>query len=93
MALLEVSGLVAGYQAGTVLHGVDLDVEEGGAVAILGRNGVGKTTLIHTIMGLVRARAAAAFAWMAATWRAGAPTWWHAPVSRSSRRAGGFRAR
>jgi branched-chain amino acid transport system ATP-binding protein len=55
--VLEVSGLVAGYQAGTVLHGVDLNVKEGAAVAILGRNGVGKTTLIHTIMGLVRPRA------------------------------------
>jgi branched-chain amino acid transport system ATP-binding protein len=55
--LLDVSGLVAGYQAGTVLHGVDLTVKEGAAVAILGRNGVGKTTLIHTIMGLVRPRA------------------------------------
>jgi len=56
MALLEVSGLVAGYQAGTVLHGVDLDVDEGTAVVLLGRNGVGKTTLIHAIMGLVRPR-------------------------------------
>jgi branched-chain amino acid transport system ATP-binding protein len=56
MALLEVSGLIAGYQSGTVLHGVDLDVDEGEAVVLLGRNGVGKTTLIHTIMGLVRPR-------------------------------------
>lgn len=56
MALLEVSELVAGYRLATVLHGVDLAVEEGGAVAILGRNGVGKTTLMHTLMGLVRAR-------------------------------------
>ena len=57
MSLLEVSGLVAGYRLGTVLHGVDLDVPEGGAVAILGRNGVGKSTLVHTITGLLRPRA------------------------------------
>jgi branched-chain amino acid transport system ATP-binding protein len=56
MTLLEVSGLVAGYRLGTVLHGVDLAVPESGAIAILGRNGVGKTTLIHAIMGLVRPR-------------------------------------
>ena len=54
--LLEVSGLVAGYGPGTVLHGVDLSIDDGGAVAILGRNGVGKTTLMHAIMGLVRPR-------------------------------------
>jgi branched-chain amino acid transport system ATP-binding protein len=56
MTLLKVSGLVAGYRLGTVLHGVDLAVPESGAIAILGRNGVGKTTLIHAIMGLVRPR-------------------------------------
>ncbi len=56
MSLLAVSDLVAGYRLGTVLHGVDLDVGEGGAVAVLGRNGVGKTTLIHTLMGMLRPR-------------------------------------
>jgi branched-chain amino acid transport system ATP-binding protein len=57
MALLEVEGLVSGYRAGTVLHGVDLELDEGGAVGILGRNGVGKSTLVLTLMGLVRPRA------------------------------------
>jgi branched-chain amino acid transport system ATP-binding protein len=57
MSLLEVSGLVAGYRLGTVLHGVDLEVPEGDAVAILGRNGVGKSTLVHAITGLLRPRA------------------------------------
>jgi len=57
MTLLEVSGLVAGYRLGTVLHGVDLEVPERGAVAILGRNGVGKSTLVHAITGLLRPRA------------------------------------
>lgn len=37
-----------------VLGGVDLDAEEGGIIAVLGRNGVGKTTLISTVMGFVR---------------------------------------
>jgi branched-chain amino acid transport system ATP-binding protein len=53
-ALLEVGGLVAGYQQGTVLHGVDLAVQRGQVLALLGRNGVGKTTLVMTIMGLLR---------------------------------------
>ncbi len=50
---LTVRDLHAGYDGSTVLHGVDLDVAEGGVVALLGRNGVGKSTLINTIMGLV----------------------------------------
>jgi branched-chain amino acid transport system ATP-binding protein len=57
MALLEVDGLVSGYRAGTVLHGVDLELDHGGAIGILGRNGVGKSTLVLTLMGLVRPRA------------------------------------
>lgn len=52
---LRVRELVAGYRGGTVLHGVDLDVATGRAVALLGRNGVGKTTLVMTLMGLIRA--------------------------------------
>jgi branched-chain amino acid transport system ATP-binding protein len=56
-ALLEVSGVRAGYDTGDVLQGVDLDLAEGEVVALLGRNGVGKTTLMNTIIGLVRARA------------------------------------
>src|SRR5262249_54012796 len=39
-----------------VIQGVDLDVEEGEAVALLGRNGAGKTTTVSTIVGFVRAR-------------------------------------
>ena len=46
MALLEVKGVVSGYRDGTVLHGVDLELDEGGAMGILGRNGVGKSTLM-----------------------------------------------
>jgi branched-chain amino acid transport system ATP-binding protein len=53
-ALLDVRGLRAGYNQGTVLHGVDLAVPRGRVVALLGRNGVGKTTLVMSIMGLLR---------------------------------------
>ena len=53
-ALLEVQGLRAGYAGGTVLHGVDLTMGEGRAVALLGRNGAGKSTLLAAVMGLVR---------------------------------------
>jgi branched-chain amino acid transport system ATP-binding protein len=57
-ALLEIRGIRAGYdETGDVLQGVDLDLHEGEVVAVLGRNGVGKTTLVNTLMGLVRLRA------------------------------------
>lgn len=52
MALLEVAALRAGYGRTPVLHGVDLAVEAGEIVALLGRNGVGKTTTLRAIMGL-----------------------------------------
>jgi branched-chain amino acid transport system ATP-binding protein len=52
---LEIRQLRAGYRDGTVLHGVDLAVEPGRILALLGRNGVGKTTLVMTITGLIRA--------------------------------------
>jgi branched-chain amino acid transport system ATP-binding protein len=51
-ALLEVSELTAGYGASVVLDGVSLSLAEGDALAVLGRNGVGKTTLLTTVMGL-----------------------------------------
>ena len=51
---LEVRGLRSGYRQGTVLHGVDLDLDRGRTLGLLGRNGVGKSTLVMTLMGLVR---------------------------------------
>ncbi len=51
---LQISGLTSGYGRSSVLQGVDLDVPDGQVLGLLGRNGVGKTTLIHTVMGLVR---------------------------------------
>jgi branched-chain amino acid transport system ATP-binding protein len=53
-ALLEVAGLRSGYRQGTVLHGVDLALHRGQILGLLGRNGVGKTTLVMTLMGLLR---------------------------------------
>ena len=54
--LLEVSGLNAWYGESHVLHGVDMTVGEGETITILGRNGVGKTTTLRTIMGIIRER-------------------------------------
>ena len=54
--LLEVSDLKSGYGDGDVLRGIDLKVEAGEIVAVLGSNGVGKSTLNRTISGIVRAR-------------------------------------
>ena len=53
--LLEVKALSAGYGRVPVLHGVDFTVEEGEIVGVLGHNGMGKTTLLKTIMGIVPA--------------------------------------
>jgi branched-chain amino acid transport system ATP-binding protein len=50
--LLQIEGLVAGYRDAIVINGLSLTLGEGRALALLGRNGVGKTTLIDTIMGL-----------------------------------------
>jgi branched-chain amino acid transport system ATP-binding protein len=50
--LLELEGLTAGYGVAVVLEGVSLSLEAGDSLAVLGRNGVGKTTLLMTIVGL-----------------------------------------
>jgi branched-chain amino acid transport system ATP-binding protein len=55
--VLEVRGLESGYKRSTVLQGVDLELANGQVLGLLGRNGVGKSTLINTLMGLVTASA------------------------------------
>jgi len=55
--MLRVEDLHAFCGASHILHGVDLDIPQARVTAVLGRNGVGKTTTVRTIMGLVRARA------------------------------------
>lgn len=55
--LLDVVDLVAGYDGGRVLDRVSLSVAPGETVALLGRNGVGKTTLLESVMGMVRSSA------------------------------------
>jgi branched-chain amino acid transport system ATP-binding protein len=52
--MLDVSGLEAGYGDGRVLFGVDLAVGAGEVVTLLGRNGMGKTTTLSAVMGIVR---------------------------------------
>jgi branched-chain amino acid transport system ATP-binding protein len=55
--MLEVKGLVAGYSGSEVLHGIDLVVNEGEGVIVLGPNGHGKTTLLRAITGLLPPKA------------------------------------
>ena len=52
-SLLEVRGLAAAYGRSQVLFGVDLEVGAGEMTSLLGRNGMGKTTTVYSIMGLV----------------------------------------
>lgn len=52
--LLELAGVMAGYDKKEVLHDVSLHVEEGEIVALLGPNGAGKTTTLKVIFGLLR---------------------------------------
>jgi branched-chain amino acid transport system ATP-binding protein len=52
--LLSIENLSAGYGEAIVLSGVSLTVAEGQALALLGRNGMGKTTLVNTIVGVTR---------------------------------------
>ncbi len=53
--MLNIEKVEAGYGGSTVLRGVDLRVAAGQVVCLMGRNGVGKTTLLKTIIGLLRA--------------------------------------
>lgn len=51
--MLKISQLRSGYGASEVLHGLDLELAPGEIVAVMGRNGMGKSTLMKTLMGIV----------------------------------------
>jgi branched-chain amino acid transport system ATP-binding protein len=55
MSLLYIEGLTAGYGAVSVLQGIDLRVDEGESVVVLGANGAGKTTMLRAISGMIPA--------------------------------------
>jgi urea ABC transporter ATP-binding protein UrtE len=54
---LDVSGLHAGYGSIPILHGIDFTIRQGEFIGVLGHNGMGKTTLLKTLMGLLPASA------------------------------------
>lgn len=55
-AILTLSGVIAGYGAGDILKGIDLDVEAGTVTCLIGPNGAGKSTVLKCISGLLRPR-------------------------------------
>ena len=59
--MLAIRNLVAGYGHSLVLHGIELDVAEGQVVSLMGRNGMGKTTTIRCLMGLLRGQGTITF--------------------------------
>jgi branched-chain amino acid transport system ATP-binding protein len=61
MALLEVKDIASGYEGVQILWGVNLKLEEGKLTTLVGSNGVGKTTLLKTMMGLMRPLAGSIF--------------------------------
>ena len=91
--MLSLSSLTAGYDGGTVLHGLDLEIPEGSVHAVVGHNGAGKTTLIHTVVRAGRRRPPGRSCWPAATSRGCPRTGAPARASAWSRRdAGSSRA-
>jgi branched-chain amino acid transport system ATP-binding protein len=59
LLLLKVDNLQTAYGPSQVLFGLSMEIHEGEAVTLLGRNGMGKTTTVRSIMGLTRARSGA----------------------------------
>ena len=55
MALLEIKNLEVSYGIIKAIKGISFDVNEGEVIALIGANGAGKTTILHTITGLITA--------------------------------------
>ena len=85
--MLTIEGLNTHYGASHVLQGIDLTVPDGRICSVLGRNGVGKTTTLRTVMGLVPP-SGGRVRWMAPTSPAGRRIALRAPVSRTCRKGG-----
>jgi branched-chain amino acid transport system ATP-binding protein len=68
--LLEARGLHAYYASSHILHGVDFRIRRGETVGLMGRNGMGKTTLLKTMLGLVKPRRGDV--WVTGAWMTGA---------------------
>ena len=62
MSLFRTQGLVAGYGPVTILNGLDLSVDEGEIVVMLGANGAGKTTTMRAISGTIPRQGVVEFA-------------------------------
>ncbi len=56
MTLLEIRGLNTYYGESHILRGVDMTVNSGEMICLIGRNGVGKTTLLKSLIGLLKPR-------------------------------------
>ena len=61
MSLLELRGVSGGYGQVPILHGIDLTVEEGQVVVVLGANGAGKTTTLRAISGMITTKGTITF--------------------------------
>ncbi len=85
--LLKLENVTAGYGAAMVLHGISLELPEHGSLAVLGRNGVGKSTLLLTILGYTQLRGGKAL------WRGEELAHAAAPPRRQRHRLGGAGAR
>ena len=72
--LIDARGLHTYYGASHILRGIDFHVARGETIGLMGRNGMGKSTLLKTLMGLVKPRGGKRRRSWAATWPAGRPT-------------------
>ena len=66
--MLQVNALHTHYAKSHILHGVNLTVEAGEIVCLLGRNGVGKSTTLKSLMGLVKPSAGSVMCWPHILW-------------------------